>query len=82
MLHSAWLALIAAIGMVGLNQMMHSNDASLGVLDHIKIAIKTTVLAAILIIGYISIKRSHFATKAWGLMTLLAISNIVIAVFW
>ena len=81
-LHSAWLALIAAIVMVGLNQMMHSNDASIEVLDHIKIAIKLIVLTAILIIGYISIKRTHFATKAWGLMTLLVISNIVIAVFW
>ena len=81
-LHSAWLAFIAAIVMVGINQMMHSNDATVQVLDHLKVAVKSTILIVVLAIGYLNIKKTTLSNKAWGLMTLLAISNIVIAVFW
>ena len=81
-LHSAWLAFIAAIVMVGINQMMHSDDATVEVLDHIKVAVKSTVLIIILAIGYLNIKKASLSNKAWGLMTLLTILNIVIAVFW
>jgi hypothetical protein len=81
-LHSAWLAFIAAIAMVGINQMMHSDDATVQVLDHIKVAVKSTILIVVLAIGYFNIKKAALSNKAWGLMTLLTISNIVIAVFW
>ena len=80
-LHSAWLAFIAAIVMVGINQMMHSDDDTVEVLDHVKIAIKSTVLIAILAIGYLNIKKSVLSNKVWAVMTLLATANIVIAVF-
>ena len=81
-MHSAWLAFIAAVVMVGINQMMHGNDATVEVLDHIKVAVKSTILLVILAIGYLNIKKAALSNKAWGLMTLLTISNIVIAVFW
>ena len=81
-MHSAWLAFIAAIVMVGINQMMHSDDATIEVLDHVKVAVKSTILLIILAIGYLNIKKASLSNKAWGLMTLLTISNIVIAVFW
>lgn len=81
-LHSAWLAFIAAIAMVGINQMMHSDDSTVQVLDHIKVAVKSTILIVVLAIGYLNIKKAALSNKAWGLMTLLTISNIVIAVFW
>ena len=81
-LHSAWLAFIAAIVMVGINQMMHGDDATIEVFDHVKVAVKSTVLIIILAIGYLNIKKASLSNKAWGLMTLLTISNIVIAVFW
>jgi hypothetical protein len=67
--------------MVGLNQAMHANDATVELLDHVKIAIKSTVVAVILTLGYINIKKTELNTKIWGLMTLLAVTNIVIAVF-
>jgi hypothetical protein len=51
------------------------------VLDHVKIAIKSTVLIVILALGYLNIKKSELSNKVWGLMTLLATANIVIAVF-
>jgi hypothetical protein len=81
-MHSAWLAFIAAVVMVGINQMMHGNDATVEVLDHIKVAVKSTILIVVLAIGYLNIKKAALSNKAWGLMTLLTISNIVIAVFW
>lgn len=81
-LHSAWLAFIAAIAMVGINQMMHSDDSTVQVLDHIKVAVKSTILIVVLAIGYLNIKKAALSNKTWGLMTLLTISNIVIAVFW
>lgn len=81
-LHSAWLAFIAAIVMVGINQMMHSDDATIEVLDHLKVAVKSTILIIVLAIGYLNIKKAALSNKVWGLITLLTTSNIVIAVFW
>jgi len=81
-MHSAWLAFLAAVVMVGINQMMHSDDAPVEVLDHIKVAVKSTILIIVLAIGYLNIKKTAISNRAWGLMTLLTILNIVIAVFW
>jgi hypothetical protein len=61
---------------------MHSDDATVQVLDHIKVAVKSTILLVILALGYLNIKKAALSNKVWGLMTLLTISNIVIAVFW
>ena len=81
-LHSTWLAFLAGIVVVGINQMMHSNDPAVEVLDHIKIAVKSTIIALILAIGYLNRKKPVLSNQVWGLMVLLTISNIVIAVFW
>jgi hypothetical protein len=81
-LHSAWLAFLAGIIMVGINQMMHADDSTVEVLDHIKIAVKSTVIAVILVIGYLNRKKSSLSNTAWGLMSLLTLSNMVVAVFW
>jgi hypothetical protein len=62
--------------------MMHSDDATVHVLDHIKVAVKSTILLVILALGYLNIKKAALSNKVWGLMTLLTISNIVTAVFW
>ena len=80
-LHSAWLILIVGIAMVGLNQSMHANDATVEVLDHVKVAIKSSVVAVILVLGYLNVKKAVLSTKIWGVMTVLAVTNIVIAVF-
>ncbi len=80
-MHSAWLMFVAGLVMVGINQMMHADDPTVEVLDHVKIAIKSTVLIAILAIGYLNIKKSELSNKVWAVMTLLATANIVIAVF-
>jgi hypothetical protein len=46
------------------------------------VAVKSTILIIVLAIGYLNIKKTAISNRAWGLMTLLTISNIVIAVFW
>lgn len=80
-LHSAWLMIIAGVAMVGLNQSMHANDATVELLDHVKIAIKSVVVTVILTLGYMNIKKTMLSTKIWALMMGLAITNIVVAVF-
>ena len=80
-MHSAWLMLIAGVVMVGINQMMHADDPTVEVLDHVKIAIKSTVLIVILALGYLNIKKSEISSKVWAAMTALATLNVVIAVF-
>ena len=80
-MHSALLMLIAGVVMVGINQMMHADDPTVEVLDHVKIAIKSTVLIVILALGYLNIKKSEISSKVWAAMTALATLNVVIAVF-
>jgi len=73
--------LIAGLVMVGINQMMHADDPSVELLDDVKIAIKSTLLIVILALGYLNIKKSVLSNKVWGVMTLLATANVVVAVF-
>lgn len=81
-MHSAWLAFIAAVVMVGINQMMHGDDSTIEVLDHVKVAVKSTILIVVLALGYLNIKKAALSNKVWGLITLLTISNIIVAVYW
>ena len=80
-LHSAWLMFLAGVVMVGINQMMHSDDPTVAVLDHITVAIKSTVILLILAIGYLNIKKSVLSNKVWAIMSALALFNVVIAVY-
>ena len=80
-LHSAWLMIIAGVAMVGINQAMHSNDSTVVLVNQVTVSIKSLVVGAILTIGYSNIKKSELSTKAWGLMSGLAVLNIVLAVF-
>jgi len=67
--------------MVGINQMMHADDPTVVVLDHITVAIKSTVIVLILVLGYLSIKNSILSNKVWAIMSALALFNVVIAVY-
>jgi hypothetical protein len=80
-LHSAWLMIIAGVAMVGINQAMHSNDATVELVNQVTISIKSLVIGVILTIGYSNIKKSELSTKTWVLMSSLAVLNIVLAVF-
>jgi hypothetical protein len=80
-LHSAWLMFIAGVAMVGINRVMHTNDSSVELLDHVPVSIKSTVLLVILVLGYLNLKKAALSTKIWGIMTVLSVANIVVAVF-
>ncbi len=80
-LHSTWLMFIAGLAMVGINQMMHADDPTVEVLDHITVAIKSTVIVLILVLGYLNIKKSVLSNKVWAIMSALALFNVVIAVY-
>jgi glycosyltransferase involved in cell wall biosynthesis len=60
---------------------MHSDDSSVALLDHVPVSIKSTVLLVILALGYLNLKKAALSTKIWGIMTVLSIANIVVAVF-
>jgi hypothetical protein len=49
--------------------------------NQVTVSINSLVIGAILTIGYSNIKKSELSTKAWGLMSGLAVLNIVLAVF-
>ena len=80
-LHSAWLMIIAGTAMVGINQAMHSDDATVELVNQTTVGIKSLVIAVILTLGYKNFKKSELPTKTWGAMTGLAVLNIVLAVF-
>jgi hypothetical protein len=52
------------------------------VLDHMKVGVKTLVLAAILFLGYKNVKKDELKNWVWGSMLALTVVNIVIAVGW
>jgi hypothetical protein len=72
---------IAGVAMVGINRVMHTNDSSVELLDHVPVSIKSTVLLVILALGYLNLKKATLSTKIWGSMTVLSVANIVVAVF-
>jgi chaperone required for assembly of F1-ATPase len=72
---------LAGVVMVGVNQMMHSDDPTVAALDHITVAIKSTIIFLILAIGYLNIKKSVLSNKVWAIMSALALFNVVIAVY-
>ena len=80
-IHSTWLMFLAGVVMVGINQMMHADDPTVAVLDHITVAIKSTVILLILVISYLNIKKSVLSNKVWAIMSALALFNVVIAVY-
>jgi hypothetical protein len=80
-LHSGLLMIIAGIAMVGINQSLHSNDATVALVNQTTVALKSAVITVFLILGYMNIKKAELSTKIWGAMTGLAVLNICLAVF-
>ena len=80
-LHSAWLMVIAGTAMVAINRIMHADDSTVELLNHVPVSIKSTLIAVILVLGYLNVKKAVLSTRIWGVMTVLAVVNIVVAVF-
>ena len=81
--HSALLALVAGIALVGVRYGLNSQDpVKWEAIDHVKISIKLTIVLAILVIAYANKKKSTLSPIVLPWLGGLAISNIIIAYVW
>jgi hypothetical protein len=79
-MHSALLALITGIALVGIRTSLHASDPAMwDEPDHLRVGIKFLILAIILILGYKNLKKPAVSTKIWATMVVLTVVNIVIA---
>ena len=81
--HSALLALIAGLGLVGVRYSLHSQDpAQWPPIDNAKIGIKLLFVLIILALGYLNKKKEKASSTVWAIIGALSIGNIIIAVVW
>ena len=81
-LHSGLLVLIAGIFLIIVNAMQHANDETVELLDHSKLGIKLLFVTAILILGFLNLKKSEVKRSTYMAMFTLALANVLIAVLW
>lgn len=81
-MHSAYTALVAGFVMLALNPAIHKNDSSVDLLDHTKFSVKAAILAVIIYLGWSNRKKDLLPTKAWAIMTILTVTNVIIATSW
>jgi hypothetical protein len=81
MVHGAWTMLITGVALVGVAEWRGAMGAAIEV-DHMKVGIKSLVLAAILVLVLHFKKKDSVKAPVFGVIGLLTILNIVLAVFW
>jgi hypothetical protein len=83
MLHAALLSLITGVALVGIRYPLHdSNPMEWALPENAKITVKLLILLSILVLGYRNAKKDLLPKNTWRTMTLLTVTNIVIAVIW
>ncbi len=81
--HSALLALVAGIALVGVRYGLNSQDPmKWSTPDNAKITIKLVFVIVILVLGFRFKKIEVLPRKIWTTIAALTIANIVIAYFW
>jgi predicted membrane protein len=81
MIHGAWTALITGVLLVGVAEWRIAMGAAFEV-DHMKIGVKSAVVAIILILVMANRKRESVPSSVFGLIGALTFTNIVLAAFW
>lgn len=82
-LHSALLALVAGLVLVGVRYPLHDADPERwSAIDNGKITVKLLVLVVILVLGYLNRRKESVSMAVWGAMVGLTITNIAVAVLW
>ncbi len=82
-LHSALLALVTGLGLVVIRySLVDSYPDQYEDIDNLKTWFKTNILVAILILGYMNVKKPKLPKSVWLVMVALSVSNIAIAVVW
>ena len=81
--HSALLAFLSGIALVGIRYGLNSQDpAKWANVDNAKITIKTLVVATILVLGFRYKKKETVSPVIWWTVAVLAISNTVLGFFF
>jgi hypothetical protein len=75
--HATATALLAGIVMVFTWSGGHDTE-----INHMKVGIKFLVVLAILVIGFVNIKKKTYSTKTFAVLMGLTVSNILIAYGW
>lgn len=81
MRHGAWTMFVTGLILVGVAEWRLSSNDALG-LDHTKIAVKLTVILAILVLVLLNRKKDSVAAPIFGIIGLLTVFNISISVVW
>ncbi len=81
--HSALLALVAGIALVGVRYGLNSQDPmKWSTPDNAKITVKLVFVIAIIVLGYKFKKSEVLPRKIWPTIAALTVTNILIAYFW
>ena len=81
--HSALLALVAGIALVGIRYPLHDSDPMKWPLpDNAKISIKLLFVFFILALAFTNRKKETISSNVWSFIGALTIGNIIIAVVW
>ena len=82
-LHSGATALLAGLVMVGIRTPLTiENPDKWPELNNAWVAIKFTILIAVLVLGYRNAKKSEVKNSVWLAMIGLVTTNLLIAIFW
>jgi uncharacterized membrane protein len=81
--HSALLALLSGIALVGLRYpLVDADPMKWEEIDNTKISIKLLIVLVILVMGYRNKKKEVVSKVVVGSIAALAVANILIAVMW
>lgn len=81
MVHGAWTMLITGLALVGVAEWRSAMGAAIEI-DHMKIGIKSLVVAAVLFLVLYFKKKDSVKAPVFGAIGGLTILNTVLAVFW
>jgi hypothetical protein len=79
MLHGALTQLITGVLLVGLAEGVESLDRTV---DRTKIGVKLLVTVVVTVLCWVNRRRQYIPNGLYFLIGLLAVGNVVIAVFW
>ena len=81
MVHGAWTLLATGLLLVGVREWMAMMEWA-PELDHMKIGVKTLVLIVLIVLILLNKKKVAVKAPVFGAMGLLAVLDVVLAVFW
>lgn len=81
MVHGAWTLLATGILLVGVREWMAMMEWA-PELNHMKIGIKFLVLTVLIVLILVNKKKDSVKAPVFGAIGLLAVLNVVLAVFW